>query len=395
MASALRGDLQQEWVLVSKPGAMVRQIHERRTLSLQRAGKCFAAYGRNVLDSIVVAAVDRVWARHLPGYVARRTSPGGDRDGGGEMLDLEGAEQEEEAVSGGALIVDTPTEYDEMSHDDELVVRAIEFLIFPGFANYEEALRRTTTAARRFFLMGKRAAARHVVEWLPADALAEIAPGRCDNELHELDCWRAYMDAVSRHNEWRTYFFSQRPAPLDPAVRAAALANPGEVSYEVQAAANLKLEAYMEHMEKYTRVSESTRDAAITALRVTLLFDGGWMRDGDGAASGCDAEESQQREREIAAIRRMGVPQLAALLHHVLHESGLHAEATELVTVIADDGLRLYEDFDRAELGAFLQRIAESAVLLADTTIKSGQAVHPYPAQVFEEIAVDKAGALF
>jgi hypothetical protein len=55
------------------------------------------------------------------------------------------------------------------------------------------------------------------------------------------------MDAVSRHNERPTHFFSQHPAPLGPAARVAALS--GEVNFEVQAEANLNLEAYVEHVE--------------------------------------------------------------------------------------------------------------------------------------------------
>jgi hypothetical protein len=380
MAGALRGDLQQEWILAAGSGAAARQVHERRTLSLHRAGMCFARHGRETLNRIAVSSVDRVWARHLRSYASQ--SGGGSFGGGGGQHGGQGDAGLQ------PLVADTPTEYDEVSHDDELVVRAIEFLLFPGFGNYEEALRRATAAARRFFLLGKRAAARHVVEWFPADALAEVPAGRCDNEVHELDCWRAYMTAVSRHNEWRSYYFSQRPAPLDGAVRAAALADPGEVVYELQAAANLKLSLYEECMDKYTRVSEAACDAAVEALRIALLFDGGWMRDGDdggGTATARDENQSRQRARELCAVRKVGIPQLAALLQHVLHESRLHAEATELATLIADDGRRLYEDFDRAELGAFLQRIAHSAVLLADAAITGGGVERPYVGQMFEE----------
>jgi hypothetical protein len=81
---------------------------------------------------------------------------------------------------------------------------------------------------------------------------------------------------------------------------------------------------------------------------------------------------------------------LAALLHHVLHQSDLHVEAAELIAVIADDGLPLYYDFDQAELGGFLQSIAKCTALLAKTTIKRGQAIHACPAKVLDENAVDK-----
>jgi hypothetical protein len=105
-----------------------------------------------------------MWSRHPPGYVGSRASLGADQDRGGEVFDIE-RDGKEEAVSAGALIVDTPTGYDEMSHDDQRVVWALGFLNFPGFTIYE-VLWRPSSAARRSVLMGKRAAAWHAIEWL-------------------------------------------------------------------------------------------------------------------------------------------------------------------------------------------------------------------------------------
>lgn len=382
MASALHGDLRQEWLIIgTRQGAEVRQIHDRRNACLVQAGKCFGRHGRDALNRITVAAVDLVWSQHLPDHPSLGTtasSSGLGVDNGDEATKIS---------------AEIPTEYNEISHDDEMVVRVIEYLMFPGFGNYEEALRRVTTAARRFFLLGKRAAARHVVEWFPGDALAQIPNGHCDNELHELDSWRAYMTAVTRHNEWRTYFFSQRPLPLPANVMSDAVANPGQVSYEVQAAANLKMEAYAKNMANYNRLAASTREVAIGALRAAVKFDGGWMRDTSNEDTGRSAAERDRRFREMVAIRKVAVPQLVALFHHVLHESGLFADAVELATMIADDGGCLYEDFEPVELAAFLQKIAHSAVLYADSSIKGDGSrdgdAHPYVGHLFEEIAID------
>lgn len=380
MASALRGDLRQEKCLVAKPGAVVPQIHDRRTLCLQKAGKCFGAkLGRDALNQIAIASVDAVWLEHLKAFSGSDWT--GDRSVGGRNT----------------ISASTPSEYDEMSLDDEHVVRAIEFLIFPAFSNYEEALRRATTAARLFFIGGKRAAARHVVEWFPADVLTEIDDSRCINYLHELDCWRAYMAAVSRHSDWRSYFFSQRPAPISADIRAAAQADPGKVSYEVQAAANIRLEAYTKQMENYASISESARDAAVDALRAALLHAGGWMRDLDDetspSVSGVSEDFAEKRRREVEAVRKVGIPELCALLHHVLDASGLYGEATELATIVADDSMGLYKTFTRPDLGAFLQKIARSAVMHADACINGcsdggERAEYPYPGQFFEELPV-------
>lgn len=363
MEMAIRGDLKQERILSSSIRSSQRQVHERRMLCLQCAGKYFGRHGEETLNNLIVSSVDRIWGDHLAhlSVLAQRGLPEQDRSG-----------------------FETRSENTEISQDDELVIRSIEFLMFPSYPNYEEAVRRATCLARRFYLAGKESSARYVVEWFPSDAIAEIPPGRCEGELHELDCWRAYMDAVSRHNEWRVHFFSRRPMPLDENIRRAATAVPGEVSYEAQAAANLRLEAYVKEMEAYMRVATAARDAAVEALRVALLFEGGWMH--YSKAQGVDADSDSQRDREIVAVRRIGVPQMTALLHHVLHESGLYAEAVELAALVADDGLALYEDFSKAELRAFLQRVNLSAVLMADKAVRDGTAVRPYTDFMFEEV---------
>jgi Nuclear pore protein 84 / 107 len=229
-----------------------------------------------------------------------------------------------------------------------------------------------------------------VIEWYPPAALAEVSQGRCINELHELDCWRAYMHAVARHNEWRKFFFSRRPTPLDPRIRAAAIGNSQEISFRAQSAALLRLEEYDRNMEIYTRSAATTRDAAVEALRFALLYDGGWMRDIEETVAGEDAEADkvkarEARIREVAGVRRAGVPQLIALLHHVLDSSSLHGEAAELASMVADDGLRLYEDFSRSELAAFVRRVAGSTIMIADAAVRTGDAIRPYSGFFFEE----------
>jgi hypothetical protein len=78
------------------------------------------------------------------------------------MFDIE-RDREEEAVSAGALIVDTPTGYDEVSHDDELVARRLSFLSSPGLL-----VTRRRSGARRSWgdasPSSVSASIRHVIE---------------------------------------------------------------------------------------------------------------------------------------------------------------------------------------------------------------------------------------
>ncbi len=101
-----------------------------------------------------------------------------------------------------------------------------------------------------------------------------------------------------------------------------------------------------------------------------------------------DPEEAayvQRRAEEIESVRRIAIPQLVALLHNVLHESGFFSEAVDVATIVADDATKLYESFGKQELQELLKQVADSAVLLADGCVKNGDTKRPYRGFFFEE----------
>lgn len=363
LCAALKADLSHERAEAKRVGVSPREIDDRRTLCLQKAGQCFS---RETLNSLVIAATDKIWDSHLPV---------------GDAPGLSSIEIESEvSVS------------EDFSDADELVVRAIEFLIFPAFANYEEALRRVTKAARRFFLRGKKAAARYLISWFPSEIVSQISSSPCVGAVHELDSWRVYMDAIARHNEWNIYHSSRKPQPVSEKVRAAALAQPGEVSYETQASAGIQLQKYAKENEEFLRMSGKNRDVAVDSLKAALLFEGGWMQNKytDEKSVPGDQAGRTTRSEEIRTVRKIGIPQLVVLLHHVYHESGMYSEAISLAQIIADEDFKLYENFGPTELGSFLTRIADSTVLFADDTIRSGECSRPYEQTLFEELPSDE-----
>lgn len=354
MISALIEDLKQEENDGKRVGVPHRKILERRTVCLEQAGGSFS---RETLDMLVLNVVEQIWEQFMP-----------------------------------SSVTDMQQHVDEVvSKEDELIIRSLEFLMFPAFANYEQAVLRATTLTRKFFLKGKQRAARQLVDWFPKEVINHLPVDSSHIATNELDAWRMYMDALTQYDEWRNYFFTNRPIELPAIVREAALARRGHVSYEVQAAASVQLDKYKEELERYTRTSSQLRDAAVEALRTTLQYSGGWMRPNDDEIAGVDdADEMkgyEERCREIEKVRRIAVPDLVALLHNVLHESGLYNEATELATTVASDMYKLYECFGKAQLKAFLQKVADSAVLLADQAVKQNGVMRPYNGYFFEEFA--------
>lgn len=359
LGAALREDLKHERMERARAGVESREIEERRILCLKKAGQCFT---RDTLQAMVIAAVDFVWKNSLALTHSQNAS---------------------------GTNVSTDHTLDAVTDDDECVVRAIEFLLYPDYAEYDEALVRVTKAARFFFLIGKRQATKRLIQWFPRQALEQVEVETQAAALHEYDCWDAYLNAVKKHGDWNTYFSSKRPAPLLAEIRNLALAEPGTVSYEDQASAKLKLQNYQAEMDQYNGTCLKYRDAAIDGLRSALLFSGGWMRDiadcGEGDDMNDHDDDDRHRRREISAVRSFGIPQLAMLLHHVFHESELYSDAVELAVVIAHENLRLYESFGKPEMKAFLARIADSAILLADSQVMEHEISRPYEGAFFEE----------
>lgn len=375
LACALRGDLQEKSIIERQSLTSSEQVEERRRLCMKRAGKYMGRHGRRVLHNLVVAAVDRVWAEHLIGMPSAISLSNEAR--GGEAR---------ESVAG------VNADFDAVSPDDECVVQAISFLINPNFSNYPESLRRVLKAARRFFLTGKRTAARHVIVWYPREAMSEIQDADdCDAEFREFYCWKTYMDALDKYDDWRVHAQS-RPVPLSDEIFREARMAPGEVDYRVQTAARLRVEEYEQIKADYQAGLQGKLMRAAHALHSALLCDDGWMRAvGRDSSSGNPVEE--QRAREIQAVRQIAVPQMAVLLHGMYYDSQSYVEALQVACLVASEEWRLYEDFDQSELRAFLKRVARSAVFAANGSVRRGGAKPPYTGTFWEEANVASSAA--
>lgn len=352
MVDSLEMDLRHERAERMRVGTPFREVDIRRTLCLEKAGACFNG---ETLDQLVLFVVDKVWDEHMPDM--NYSSTGNNANG------------------------------NEVTMSDEMVIRSIEFLGFPAFPNAQQAIVRATVAARRFFLLGKTASTARLVNWFPQNFLAQHSSqtnaSNSEEErmnllaTREFDAWRSYMDAKNAYEEWQKYFYSNRPKSLPDEIRRAATADTGNVSYEIHSAARVQMDRYSSEVEEFNRTAYSLRETAVEALKYTLQFDGGWMlkvmedSDGDGY-------------NEVEKVRNLAVPELVWLLHRILHDSEEYAQAVELATTVAEDSTKLYECFNKTQIKALLNRIADSAILLADQTVKTG-VERPYHGLFFEE----------
>lgn len=356
MVNSLVMDLRHERSERLRVGVRSREVCERRTLCLEKAGMCFK---KDTLSALVLFVVDRVWDSEMVG-----------------ALDVK----------------------DEVTERDELVIRALEFLMFPSFPNSEEAVVRATVAARRFFLEQKYAACKQLVTWFPIEAATEDEKESGRLARRELDAWRMYMDAKRFYQDWQDYFFTNKPNPLPMDVIAAATAESGTCSYEVQASATVQVDKHNEEVEEFNRTSQELRRVAVEAITNTLEYDGGWMMAMVSDDTRMESDENEQRRiSETVEVRKQAVPELVWLLHRILHESGEYASAMRVAELVAQESTKLYECFEQSEIKVLLHRVAESAILCSDEMVKSGTVQlasepqpmplqRPYVGTFFEEI---------
>lgn len=362
MELALRADLLQEAVEARRAKVAVQNIEESRVMCLQEAADCF---DNSVLTELAIHTVDRVWRNNFDPALTEETS-----------------------MSESVTYLPGSDERDDEPNKDEMTVRAIEFLTYSGFPNYEEALVRTTCATRRFFLLQKREMARRVIAWFPRDVLDELEQGSHNMHVREFQCWELYFRAVSCHNDWYLYQANNRPGPIPDSVRRAALTQP------VQNEATEKLQIYNTALRDYEKVCTDLREVAVTSLYDALFFNQGWMANVTKAETEGDNSEHirkrEDRRNELDTVCKIGIPELVSLLHNVFHKSGLFRDAADLVTLVAEEDLKLYNHFKPGDMKKLLAKVAASAVNLADETIKTNTLTYPYEGTFFEEFGTSK-----
>ena len=101
-------------------------------------------------------------------------------------------------------------------------------------------------------------------------------------------------------------------------------------------------------------------------IRAVLSFPGGWLveeeREEDTTMDVEGFSADQEREAELASLRRLLVPRTVTLLHSLLHSTGQHQQCVALADTVADEGHALYQAFTPESLRELLVKIRESAL---------------------------------
>lgn len=249
----------------------------------------------------------------------------------------------------------------EATAEDRDKVASLEWLLFDA-STRGEALKQANALMRSFVCMGKIGAAQDAFRKIPPDSIKVAVEQWCggrhgqlsaenENALREFTCFKALLKVHTSFQEWSSLYHRRKPPAPEELPEGARF--PEKVAHEH------KVRGYALELEQWKNlVSTLAREVKRDVLDA-LLFEGGWMRD-QGEAD----EDATPRGRQMAAIRRLCVPQLTFLLMESLGESGLARDCTEVADVIASEKHKLYKEFGKEELNTLLRKARTACLSL-------------------------------
>jgi len=243
-------------------------------------------------------------------------------------------------------------------------IHSLEWLSL-GQVQYIELLRQSNSLLRSFILSGRIEAAEEVFRRCPSDLTTGVRRAftkrsgikelslELKNWERELFCFSAFFQAREAFSDWISCYSQQPRQPIKPANNSTRFTD--KMAFEH------RTRAFESEMMQWREILK--RQAAFTAdkLRNVVLFpDGGWMKDPEGPSS--SNEEAVSRTQELAALRRVMVPQVCLLLLRVLSSSGLLSEAIQVADLVASDIYQLHMDFNSQQMTDLMHRVTETSV---------------------------------
>ena len=179
------------------------------------------------------------------------------------------------------------------------------------------------------------------------------------NGVHEYKCLIGYLETLASYESWNEILY-QRPAPPS-APESARYAD--ELLYEQEA------REYLDAFDKWSfDLSEKTSELR-SALRETLLFPNGWLCDLAESASGPPGSltDTEPRSRQLTLLRAQCIPSLVFMLHRVLYDTEDYAAAIQVADLVADPHYDLCSSFTPQELQHLLRLVRLSTLRVVET----------------------------
>lgn len=287
---------------------------------------------------------------------------------------------------------------------DRRKIDALDYLLLLDTKNYIAILHHGNILMRHFALMRKMDAVKETFLKLPVGLAksvetqwrlhtnSDITP-MLRNNLRELDAFKIILEAQEELSQWSEWHHKKPEEPRKPANLTKFCDN---VNYEQ------RLKQYQQDMNVWRGLREVRTNALTDKISQIFYYADGWMRDvlqpgedGDGTfyeeisgihsqynntsappdlnesanAEAPNATRSKSRADQLAELRRHFIPYMISVCFNVLQLTNRYEDCLKLSHVLARDDLRLYDEFTKAQLREFLDKISEVTKLMIKQSI--------------------------
>lgn len=297
---------------------------------------------------------------------------------------------------------------------DRRKIEALDYLLLLDVKNYIAILHHGNMLLRLFASQRKMEALKEAFMKLPSGLNKHVEaqwqlhtnseiPHMLRNNLRELDSFRALLETQEELGQWSEWHHKKPEEPKKPANLSKFCDN---VNYEQ------RLKQYQQDLSVWKGLREVRTDSLVNKITEMFQFSGGWLRDIPTPSTGAEtdgdhlmdqttganmttitASEIDQclsssvvsgalmttirssaptgqpavaapRHEQLANLRRHFVPHMISICFNVLHLTTRYEDCLKLSHLLVDDELKLHEEFSKAQIRDFLDKMSEVSKLI-------------------------------
>lgn len=245
---------------------------------------------------------------------------------------------------------------------DKRKIDALDYLLYPESKNYVAILHHGNVLLRYFATQRKVDAVKETFLKLPTDLVGivekqwrlitnnDITPS-LQNNIRELNAFRVLLETHEQLSEWSEWHHKKPEEPKKPANLTSFCDN---VNFEK------RVQQYQHDKAIWKQLREAKTDSLTQKICEMFCFQDGWMVD----LPTDDSQPNQERLKQLAKLRKIFIPQMTSICLNVLQLTERYEECLKLSHLIADEKLKLYNEFTKAQLREFLDKMSEIAKII-------------------------------
>lgn len=265
---------------------------------------------------------------------------------------------------------------------DRRKIDALDYLLYLESKNYVAILHHGNILLRHFALQKKLEAVKEAMFKLPPDLTDSVQNQwrlhtnneitlSLSNNIRELDGFHCLLEAHDELSQWSDWNLKKPEEPKKPANMSKFCDN---VNYEQ------RLKQYQQDLSLWKNLREIKTNSLTTKISELFCFPGGWMRDIPSSETNGVQQEQKDLENgssdskftrleQLQKLRKIFIPQMTTICFNVLQLTNRYEECLNVSHLLANEDLKLYDEFSKAQIRDFLDKISEVTKIIVRKTI--------------------------